>query len=287
MSDCRAKGLLPGWAAPLLARRLQEALAPLDLHSLIEQIPTPPREWLTADPGTKSRRRRKAARNADVRRRGHCCGRCGATGPIQLHHVLPMYLSDQRGSWRDTERDTLDLCIPCHHLLETALTMVLPVTETCDRWAAARLKAHSEWLDLGERGVIESRVIRWALAHVGTDSRLSEAFRQASRLFLDLELPLSDRVVLRWQLRRRLGQCCQRCGTDWGLLYILSLPFSFVPEAIGLGFDPLDPSVGATLCHPCARSFVHVATRLGNPEKDLALAIEVRSAFLQNWIKGE
>src|SRR5262245_20661868 len=287
MGACLIKGPLPGWAASILALRLQETLGELDLHSLVEQIPIPPRGWLAADPGTKSRRRRKGARNADLKKRGHCCCRCGATERIQLHHVLPMYINDQLGSWRETQRDTVDLCVPCHNLLETALDRVLPVTETCDRWAATLIKHHPDWLSLGERGVIESRVIRWVLAHVGGDPRLVEGYRLASRLFLELELPISDRRVLRWQLRRRLGQCCQRCSAKSGLLYIVSLPFSFVPEAMALGFDPVDPSVGATLCHPCARSYIHQASKVSDPDKDLPRAIEVRNAMLRDWVQHD
>jgi hypothetical protein len=198
-----------------------------------------------------------------------------------------MYITDQRGSWRETQRDTLDLCVPCHSLLENTLTQVLPVTETCDRWAASQIRLHPEWLSLAERGVIESRVIRWALGQMAGDPGLEEGYRLASKLFLELELPLTDRRVLRWQLRCRLGQYCQRCGAESGLLYIVSLPFSFVPEAITLGFDPLDRSVGATLCHPCARSYIHEATRLGDPEKDLPIAIEARTALLRSWIKHD
>ena len=74
----------------------------------------------------------------------------------------------------------------------TALTRVLPVTETCDRWASNQIKHHPEWLSLAETGIIESRVIRWGLRHVATDPYLETVYRLASRLFLELELPLTD-----------------------------------------------------------------------------------------------
>ncbi|HXG63944.1 MAG TPA: hypothetical protein VNO70_02485 [Blastocatellia bacterium] len=284
MNDCLARGPLPGWSALMVARSLQAALPPLDVYSLVEQIPTPSYEWLMTNPGTKSRRRHKAARNADVRKRGHRCRRCGTTEGIRLHHVVPMSISDQLGSWRETQRDTLDLCVACHNLLEAALTRVLPVTVACDRWAAEQIKRHPEWLRLGGRGIIESRAIRWALAHLGREPSLAESYRLASRLFLELELPLTEGRVLHWELRRRLGRSCQRCAANSGLLYILPLPFSFVPGAMALGFDPLDPSAGATLCHPCARSYIHQATEMSDPQKDLALAIKVRTALLREWI---
>jgi hypothetical protein len=144
---------------------------------------------------------------------------------------------------------------------------------------------HPEWLDLGERGRVESRVVRWALAHFAREPNLAEVYKTATESFLNLELPLTDRRVLSWQLRRRLRDACQRCGAKTGILQIISLPFAYVPTAISLGFDPLDPRVGATLCHPCARAYVHTATKLGSPDQDLAKAIELRTKFLNEWIK--
>jgi len=284
MHERTPKGMLPTWSVSLLVKLFRSELPALDLEKIATQIGPPTTEWLTIDAGTKSRRRRKATRNADVRKRGRICCRCGTTERIELHHVIPLYISEERGNWREIERETIDLCVSCHNLFEEAIDRVVPVTNVCHKWTARQFNDHPEWLTLGERGLVESRVVRWALAHFAREPELPEVYKTATELFLDLELPLSDRRVLSWQLRQRLRDACQRCGATTGILQIISLPFAYVPTAIALGFDPLDPKVGATLCHPCARAYVHRATNLGSPDQDLANAIELRTRFLNDWI---
>lgn len=287
MSDCNPKGPLPTWSVSLLVRLFRSSIAPVNVEGIAARIPEPTLEWLTTDPGTKSHRRRKSTRNADLTKRGSLCCRCGATERIEIHHVVPLYISEEQGYWRDIERETVDLCVTCHNLYEEAIERVCPVTMTCNRWAAGGFRDHPEWLDLVERGLIESRVVRWALSHFAREPQLIETYRLATQLFLDLELPLTDRRVLSWQLRRRLGSHCERCGKESGILPIISLPFAFVTQAIALGYDPLDPRVRATLCHPCARAYVHAATKLGSPDTDLAIAIQLRTDLLRQWILSD
>src|SRR5581483_4838191 len=280
MDDCSPKGPLPTWSLPFLAKFFRSSLPFHDLEKIISGIADPPIEWLMTDAGTKSRRRRKATRNIDVRKRGDVCRRCGEKNRIEIHHVVPLYISEERGPWREVERETVDLCVACHNLFEEAIERVMPVTTLCHKWAAHQFILHPEWPALGDRGQIESRVVRWALSHVAREPELAKVYELAIELFLKLELPVTDRRVLSWQLRRRLKDSCQRCGAETGLLQIISLPFTYVAEAIQLGFDPLDPAVGATLCHPCARAYVHKATKLGSPETDLAEAIALRTNLL-------
>src|SRR5947209_17370079 len=152
MSDSAPKGPLPTWSVPLLAAYLRECLPNLNLAATLLELEPPPMAWLLADAGTRSRRRRKATRNADAAKRGDTCRRCGATERIELHHVAPLYVSAEIGPWREIERETVDLCVTCHNLFEEALDRVLPVTNICHRWTAEQFRQHPEWLTLGERG---------------------------------------------------------------------------------------------------------------------------------------